>query len=341
MRCAHRDRGFTLIELLVVVAVIALLLSILLPSLSRARQQAKAAVCLSNIRTHAQATTAYLNDYEDLPWTMGLAYKTRDGYWSPFLVITEFVWGGGMPDKDNTAWAATGIDALGPQGADVSKVRPRDRALNPYISATVSWDRDPEDRYKRPADIPGFFKCPSDSSAAIPTADEANIDVDGRTPYKTWEYWGNSYAINWYWPYYYRKVPPGDAMPYNDPRRRHHLTILGAYKSPAGLGRRMIADKIHGRWASEFVIIMENRLNYAIEGAVPPGADPEDTGDGSKPKNLIGWHREWDRHVAGFLDGSGRYQKFDTRYVFGTGWTFWPMKPWDGYWAQYNANLPD
>ncbi len=55
-------RGFTLIELLVVVAIIALLMSVLLPSLHRARKQAKAVACLSNLKQWSYIWHMYTED---------------------------------------------------------------------------------------------------------------------------------------------------------------------------------------------------------------------------------------------------------------------------------------
>ncbi len=58
-----KKRSFTLIELLVVVAIIALLISILLPSLARARELSKRAVCLSNLRQLLVGNTLYADQH--------------------------------------------------------------------------------------------------------------------------------------------------------------------------------------------------------------------------------------------------------------------------------------
>jgi prepilin-type N-terminal cleavage/methylation domain-containing protein/prepilin-type processing-associated H-X9-DG protein len=57
-----KNRGFTLVELLVVIGVIALLISILIPALNKARRSANSAACLSNIRQWTTSWQMYCQD---------------------------------------------------------------------------------------------------------------------------------------------------------------------------------------------------------------------------------------------------------------------------------------
>jgi prepilin-type N-terminal cleavage/methylation domain-containing protein/prepilin-type processing-associated H-X9-DG protein len=93
----RRRFGFTLVELLVVIGIIALLISILLPALNKAREQANALKCLSNLRQMGIATMEFAQDHHGyMPTCSDDAYaKYADPLRYKFLYRNSGASGGG------------------------------------------------------------------------------------------------------------------------------------------------------------------------------------------------------------------------------------------------------
>jgi len=134
----NAGRGFTLIELLVVIAIIALLMGILLPSLSKAIQRARRQACLSNLRNINSGLQLYLGDYE--------------GYFPGVWVTLPSGQEGSM-----FSWLGKTGSAKGEIGDIVTILKTMDaslRLVNPYIGGPFSQN----------AEVP-MARCPSDYQA--------------------------------------------------------------------------------------------------------------------------------------------------------------------------------
>ena len=82
-------KGFTLIELLVAIAIIALLMGVILPSLRKAKEQAETIICSSNMKQVVYGLVAYTNDEEGkLPPSSSLVLGTTNRFHRP----TELNW---------------------------------------------------------------------------------------------------------------------------------------------------------------------------------------------------------------------------------------------------------
>jgi len=91
----QQKRAFTLIELLVVIAIISILAAILFPVFARARENARRASCLSNLKQMGLATMQYIQDYDEKmppaymattqPTPDGLSWNANYWYWPQML----------------------------------------------------------------------------------------------------------------------------------------------------------------------------------------------------------------------------------------------------------------
>ncbi len=145
-----RKSAFTLVELLVVIGIIALLISILLPALGRAREAANAIKCSSNLRAIGQGVAIYIANYKGaIPasnWYYGL--QVGPGYQSPATPINGYV-----------HWSAM----IFAGGAHLTSP-PDIASVDPVYLSTAGWS---------------IFQCPSVDGGGLPPA---NTFAGNNTP---------------------------------------------------------------------------------------------------------------------------------------------------------------
>jgi len=250
VRKQKASSAFTLVELMVVVSIIALLISILLPSLRNARRLAKQAACASNIRAVSLAGLTYATDDPQenaIPVSVTAAHYSTNRY-------SYYAYGG----KAGIGGTQASGDLYSVWG-DTTKMGPAHRPLNSVIYKTT-FVRPPAglaNQCYRPntqMDLE-VYHCPADKG--FPGFHHYGWKERRISSY---DYYGTSYACNPLW--------------VCDPSDDKYMKSNSMYLRPLSRVPNPARTVMFWENAARYSIFADNTEEYGPPGSTPPGQPP-------------------------------------------------------------------
>lgn len=294
MRRAIARRAFTLIELLVVVAIIALLIAILLPSLKGAREQGKRAKCLANMSNFGRA--AHMNASEDkknrlhTPHPNNFEEPDENGALNgqPYYMGSgDHCWGG--RDGEVNIGGSWGYEyerrGTGSHPGKEANLRFMNRLMfSGKLSGGTLSDPKEFEVFRETGEDTMFGTANVNDMTFIPRHVMYTESIFKAT--------GNSYM--------------GDTFVLKD----HRLDGQGgAYMRVGGYGRKAHAFSDAGRnllfWESRFIQAMLNTAEIGTAGFQPSGGSYWNIRPGQRPTDIPGAHGQIGKFNVAFADGHG------------------------------------
>jgi len=307
---SKRLPGFTLVELLMVISMITLLISILIPKLKGAREQAKRIVCQSNMKNINTSLLTYVSEYDTYP----VLFKTQPLSWATWNF-------GGWTGRDFETYCNTeaqGTFCFQTYQRPLSVYMMEPGQILPDEKGADGLFGTPDDRI---TEMP-VFECPSDTIStqwrwAYGTNWSGSDASNAVREMSAYEQCGSSYQMNFYW--FYQA----------DARAR---LVLGSaafnararWKEAFKIGRTLWRQADEHGGASRFITLVEDPFDWGIAQDLNQ-SDNAAAGDDFRHsfcgEQAMGFHGAWSRHMVAFMDGHVEYLQTDTRYQRETDWT--------------------